>query len=79
MTVENTRGFEKISAYANDEAITLPRRSTTLSAGYDIAAAEDIVVPAMWKTGVKHVLKDLARLRGFEDRQANCKYSLSPI
>ena len=27
MTVENTRGFEKISAYANDEAITLPRLS----------------------------------------------------
>ena len=62
MTVENTRGFEKISAYANDEAITLPKRSTTLSAGYDIAAAEDIIVPAMWKTGVKHVLKDLAHL-----------------
>jgi dUTP pyrophosphatase len=62
MTNQAKRGFEVISAYQTDQEIQLPRRSTTMSAGYDIAAAEDIVVPAMWKTGVKYVLKDMAHL-----------------
>lgn len=74
MIMENQtkRGFEVITAYQNDEEIILPRRSTTMSAGYDIAAAEDIVVPAMWKTGVKHVLKDIAHLNidGEDDESA---------
>lgn len=36
--------FEKISAYA-DEDLIAPIRKTPFSAGYDIAAAEDIVIP----------------------------------
>lgn len=36
--------FEKISKYA-DTDIALPTRATKYSAGYDLAAAEDIVVP----------------------------------
>ena len=36
--------FEKVSAYA-DEDLVIPIRKTPFSAGYDIAAAEDIVVP----------------------------------
>ena len=37
------RGFEIISAY-RDEAIQLPVRETSKSAGYDIAAAADVVL-----------------------------------
>lgn len=38
-----SRGFEIISLY-KDAQIALPKRKTLLSAGYDIAAAEDIVL-----------------------------------
>jgi dUTP pyrophosphatase len=37
--------FEKVSRFANDDLIT-PMRKTFFSAGYDMAAAEDIVVPS---------------------------------
>ena len=36
-----TRGFEVVSAYAN-QGIDLPTRKTGCSAGYDLAAAEDM-------------------------------------
>lgn len=36
------KGFE-------EEGINLPQRSTEFSAGYDFEAAEDIVVPSIWK------------------------------
>lgn len=36
--------FEKISKYENEDLPT-PMRSTLFSAGYDLAAAEDIVIP----------------------------------
>lgn len=39
------RRFEVVSAY-RDRGVTLPRRSTPGSAGYDLAAAEDTVIPA---------------------------------
>ncbi len=38
-----TRGFEIVTAYA-DKGIHLPTRKTGSSAGYDFAAAEDIVL-----------------------------------
>ncbi|VBB08038.1 deoxyuridine triphosphate nucleotidohydrolase/deoxycytidine triphosphate deaminase [Lucifera butyrica] len=38
------RGFAKISGYEND-GIPLPERKTAYSAGYDIAAAQDVVLP----------------------------------
>lgn len=38
------RGFEIVSAYL-DKGITLPKRSTKYSAGYDVCAAEDILIP----------------------------------
>jgi len=39
------RRFEVVTAY-KDKDIELPRRATATSAGYDIAAAEDFLVPA---------------------------------
>lgn len=60
--MEKTRGFEVCSAYA-DKNINLPVRSTKNSAGYDIEAAEDTIIPSIWncaekkptlvKTGIK--------------------------
>lgn len=50
------RGFEFISCY-KDQGLSLPERKTAFSAGYDIAAAEDIQVPPgsviMVPTGIK--------------------------
>lgn len=37
--------FEKISKYADDESLPLPKRGTALSAGYDFVVAEDVVIP----------------------------------
>lgn len=54
------RGFEFISAYT-DKGLSLPERKTSFSAGYDIAAAEDTLVPqgnvVMIPTGIKAYMK----------------------
>ena len=39
--------FEKVSKYA-DADITMPARKTEFSAGYDMVAAEDYIIPSMW-------------------------------
>lgn len=55
---EKKRGFEIISQY-NGKNITLPKRATMHSAGYDIESAETIVLPAFWKQLFKYVLKEM--------------------
>lgn len=60
--MEKTRGFEICAAF-KETGINLPERSTARSAGYDIEAAEDTVIPSIWnmtekkptlvKTGIK--------------------------
>lgn len=49
-----TRGFE-IAAGWEDKDIHLPKRKTTHAAGYDVEAAEDIVIP-MYHPGIKPTL-----------------------
>ena len=55
-----TRGFEVIKAYA-DKKISIPVRKTGCSAGYDIAAAEDVVLPphqvVLIPTGLKAYMR----------------------
>lgn len=55
------RGFEIISAY-KDKNITLPARKTAKSAGYDLAAGEDVLVKAgrsaVVPTGLKAYMQD---------------------
>jgi len=55
------RGFEKISAYQNI-ALLMPQRKTRYSAGYDIVAAEDIVLPSgmvtLIPTGIKAYMNE---------------------
>lgn len=42
------RGFEIVSKY-EEEGLALPKRATKGSAGYDLTAAVDIVVPSVFK------------------------------
>ena len=46
------RGFEIVSSY-QDQGIHLPQRQTTSAAGYDIEAAERVVLPSFWSADVK--------------------------
>lgn len=48
MTDKKLRGFEVVEAY-KELNINLPQRSTRTAAGYDIEAAETIVIPSMVK------------------------------
>ena len=60
-----SRGFEIVKGF-EDKNINLPVRKTKFAAGYDIEAAEDIVVPSFKKgmaptlipTGVKAYMED---------------------
>ena len=60
-----TRGFEVAKGF-EDKEINLPVRKTKYSAGYDVEAAEDCVVPAfkpgiaptLIKTGIKAYMQD---------------------
>ena len=52
--MDKKRGFEIAKGFEN-AGINLPVRSTKNSAGYDIEAAEDVVIPA-FKLGQKPVL-----------------------
>ena len=48
------RGFEICKGY-EDKDINLPIRKTRNSVGYDIEAAEETVIPSIWKTIFKNV------------------------
>lgn len=53
-----TRGFEVCKGY-EDKEIILPIRSTKHSVAYDLQAAEDIIIPSIWKTVFENVKKFL--------------------
>ena len=63
--MEKIRGFESAKGFEN-EGINLPIRKTKYSAGYDVEAAEDTVVPSfkkemnptLIKTGIKAYMAD---------------------
>ena len=63
--MEKIRGFEIAKGFEN-EGINLPIRKTKYSAGYDVEAAEDTVVPSfkkemnptLLKTGIKAYMAD---------------------
>lgn len=63
--MSKTRGFEIAEGF-EDKEIHLPVRKTKKSAGYDIEAAEDCIVPSfkkgmkptLVKTGIKAYMKD---------------------
>ncbi len=63
--MEKIRGFEIAKGF-EDKNINLPRRKTKYSAGYDVEAAEDTVIPSfkkgmkptLVKTGLKAYMKE---------------------
>ncbi len=63
--MEKVRGFEIAKGFEN-KGINLPERKTKYSAGYDMEAAEDCIVPAfkpgqkptLIKTGIKAYMQD---------------------
>ena len=50
------RGFEVTKVY-QEKNINLPKRATKNAAGYDFEAAEDVVIPAVWKQVIEHFTK----------------------
>ena len=44
--------FEKVSKYA-DADIAMPVRKTAQSAGYDMVAAEDYIIPSLWQMTIE--------------------------
>ena len=52
--MEKVRGFEIAKGF-EDKGINLPQRKTKYSAGYDVEAAEDVIIP-MYKPGIKPTL-----------------------
>ena len=63
--MEKVRGFEVAKGF-EDKGINLPERKTKYSAGYDIEAAEDVVIPSfkkgmnptLVKTGIKAYMQE---------------------
>lgn len=63
--MEKVRGFEIAKGFEN-KGINLPVRKTKYSAGYDIEAAEDVIIPSfkkgmnptLIKTGIKAYMED---------------------
>ena len=40
------------------DKVEKPKRSTKLSAGYDLCAAEDVIIPSLWKTVFKNIKEE---------------------
>ncbi|KFN93247.1 deoxyuridine 5'-triphosphate nucleotidohydrolase [Tetragenococcus muriaticus PMC-11-5] len=53
------RGFEVVTDYIKEE-VRLPQRATHHSAGYDFEAAEEIVIPSIWKQLLTSKINDNA-------------------
>lgn len=70
------RGFEIVRKYIGN--VSIPKRATKASAGYDFEAAEDTVVPSIWKFGVLHVLHEYLFKGNQEKEQSNIKPTLVP-
>ena len=62
------RGFEIVSNF-KDKNIHLPKRQTECAAGYDFEAAEDMIIPSVWKKMAERV---------FTDQQGPLKATLVP-
>ncbi|MBR2290138.1 MAG: dUTP diphosphatase [Clostridia bacterium] len=73
--MERKRGFEVAKGF-EDKGINLPVRKTAHSAGYDIEAAEDCVIPA-FKPGMKPTLVKTGLKAYMEPDEMLCLYNRS--
>lgn len=73
------RGFEVVEKY-QDRNITLPRRQTIASAGYDLEAAEDITIPSIWRLNFVRIFRLIRNgHQMFERDYAMAEKLLKPI
>ena len=73
--MERKRGFEIAKGF-EDKKINLPIRKTARSAGYDIEAAEDTIIPA-FKPGMKPTLVKTGIKAYMEPDEMLCLYNRS--
>jgi len=73
--MEKIRGFEIAKGF-EDKGINLPVRKTKNSAGYDIEAAEDTIIPA-FKLGMKPTLVKTGLKVYMPDDEMVCLYNRS--
>ena len=69
------RGFEIAKGF-EEKGINLPVRKTKYSAGYDIEAAENVIIPA-FKRGMKPVLVKTGLKAYMQDDEMLCLYNRS--
>lgn len=74
--MDKVRGFEVVTKY-QDKGITLPKRATKGSAGYDISAAENISIPSIWNVLTKN--NGLASMQGGEVVEENKTFLKSTL
>lgn len=63
------RGFEIVST-KRDQGLELPKRQTKQAAGYDFQAAEDFVLPSIWKRSFLKALRHLRKGNQLDDEKA---------
>ena len=73
--MERTRGFEIAKGF-EDKEINLPVRKTKYSAGYDIEAAEDVIIP-VFKPGMKPTLVKTGLKAYMMEDEMLCLYNRS--
>ena len=73
--MERIRGFEIAKGF-EDKGINLPERKTKHSAGYDVEAAEDTIVPA-FKPGMKPTLIKTGIKAYMQSDEMLCLYNRS--
>ena len=66
VVMERKRGFEVCKGY-EEKDIALPVRKTRHAAAYDLEAAEDTVVPSLWKTVFANFAKFLKGDSDYEE------------
>lgn len=71
-----TRGFEVVSTFI-EKNIQLPQRATQHAAGYDFEAAEDVVIPSVWKTSIIAGVKGLIQ-QGDAEKLAALEKQIKP-
>ncbi len=64
------RGFEKVSSYATKD-VRLPQRATQNAAGYDFFAAEDFLLPSIWKRNFVKVLSAIHKAKAVSPEEKN--------
>lgn len=60
------RGFEVCKGY-EDKDINLPVRKTRYSAAYDLEAAEDTIIPSIWKIVFNNIKKFISGDKNYDE------------